>query len=484
MKAESIFFDEWLATNRDFAQLSISAVCNSRCIFCSNRQNPFAVTSNIFRDLADIKLQLSLMLSHYAGPIRLSDSLPGRISEGEAFLHPDFFKILELIRRRFLTNPLCFTTNGSMLDATFLKNLAQFRPIELTVSMHSTRPELWAYIFKKKESDALRALNALALIREHRLSLIGAIVTLPELCGWRDLERTYANFVAQGAKSTIIWWPGYTKHAPPEMLRDLQCPLADFTDFVARMRRKHPIPLLAMPDMRAPPDIAIKTIMNLTLCGNLKNAGGHYRQVIWLTSQAAAERLAAAVKAQAPAFANCHQVFPVKNETYGGNIFCAGLLQVGDFIQAGRAALVRWPAADLFLVPAVAFDDLLRDLQKVPAYRIAEELNRPCWVVGNDGSAHSLLTRGFGRDRGDQMPELKRLLANFNAAGGGRGKIKKTKANPVAQRFELLDRGHALCIQTCSTQRDNRTMKQWIFLAKKNGQWKITRTMTGKTEQP
>ncbi len=178
MKEDSIFFKEWLATNKSPNQLPISAVCNSHCIFCSNHLNPFPIEKNIFRDIEDIKLQLSLMPPQYPDPIRMSDSLPGRISEGEAFLHPAFFKILELVRRRFLTNILCFTTNGSMLDEPFLKELARFRPIEITVSMHSTRPELWARIFGKKESAIHQAICSLELIKKYHLDLIGAIVPL------------------------------------------------------------------------------------------------------------------------------------------------------------------------------------------------------------------------------------------------------------------------------------------------------------------
>jgi MoaA/NifB/PqqE/SkfB family radical SAM enzyme len=142
----SIFLKEWLASNRYNNQLPISAVCNSRCLFCSNKLNPFPVATGMFRDVADIKFQLSLMPLHQ-NPVRMSDSLPGRIAEGEAFLHPRFFDILKLVRRKYPTNTLCFTTNGTMLDEAFLKELAKFRPVEVTVSLHSTQPALWARIF-------------------------------------------------------------------------------------------------------------------------------------------------------------------------------------------------------------------------------------------------------------------------------------------------------------------------------------------------
>jgi hypothetical protein len=99
------FVLEWFAGNRPANQLPISAVCNCHCLFCSNHLNPFPVVGGVFRDLEDIKLQLCSMVAN-DDPIRLSDSLPGRISEGEALLHPRLFEILELVRRKFFYNTL------------------------------------------------------------------------------------------------------------------------------------------------------------------------------------------------------------------------------------------------------------------------------------------------------------------------------------------------------------------------------------------
>ena len=58
---DSVFFKEWLAGGRSKSQLPISAVCNSRCLFCSNNFNPFPIARGIFRDVEDIKMQLALM---------------------------------------------------------------------------------------------------------------------------------------------------------------------------------------------------------------------------------------------------------------------------------------------------------------------------------------------------------------------------------------------------------------------------------------
>lgn len=391
---ESIFFSEWLAKNRLAEQLSIGAVCDSRCIFCSNYLNPFPIRNGIFRDIEDIKHQLSLMPQH-GEPIRMSDSLPGRIAEGEAFLHPEFFKILELIRRKFLANVLCFTTNGLMLDESFLKQLSGFRPIEITLSLHSTRPELLARILKKSGEDALRAIHSLELIKKYRLDLIGAVVALPKICGWDDIELTYAELVSHQARKMLLWWPGYTGRTPAEILKEIECPMEEFMDFVERMKAQHNICLEAFPDMKIPLDVPVNKIMAHTLQGNFKNNFGPFRRVLWLTSEAAFTRLEKIVKEKAGSLPNLHCVVPVKNNTYGGNIIVAGLLMVNDYLMAAKQAIERWPDTELILLPIASFDNLYRDLLKIPAFKISDELKRNVWLVHVNGNIDPLLSGVF-----------------------------------------------------------------------------------------
>ena len=260
---ESIFFKEWLASGGRPNDLSISAVCNNRCIFCSNDLNPFPIRSGIFRDLEDIKHQLSLMEVH-GGPIFMSESLPGRIAEGEAFLHPHFFEVLKLIRRKFLANKLCFTTNGSMLDEPFLKELSRFRPIEINLSMHSTRPELWARIFGRSEKVAAKTLDSLRLIKQYHFDLAGSIVTLPRMCGWADIEQTFSTFVDHGAAHLFLWWPGYTVMTPPEVLELLECPVEEYLAFADRMKARHGPTIWLQPDMNLPFRVPVKKILRNT----------------------------------------------------------------------------------------------------------------------------------------------------------------------------------------------------------------------------
>jgi uncharacterized Fe-S cluster-containing radical SAM superfamily protein len=468
--ALSPFILEWFLGNLPRDQLPISAVCNSHCLFCSNHLNPFPIVGGFFREIEDIKLQICAMPAGY-GPISFSDSLPGRIAEGEAFLHPRFFEILDLVRRKFVFNSLRFTTNASMLDAAFLKKLLAYRPIEITVSMHSTQPELWARIFGRKEKDARTALAALSLITRHGMVLRGAIVTVPRLCGWSDLERTYEYFVANGAKEMTLWWPGHTVRTPKTVVRDLACPLEEFTAFAQRMKDRFSTPLEPFPDMTAALNVSVATIIAKTEKGILKNEGGSIRRVVWLTSRAAYDRLTAEVAEKATSANKRHDVMAVDNLTYQGNIITAGLLMVDDFVQAGRSALERWPDTDLFLVPTIGFDRLQRDLKGTPAYKMTEILGRTVWLVQNDGVVNPQLSFRF---EGSKLsyPELKQAMDAHNAAGD-RMSRRTLETTPASQRFATLNMNRAICLETWLLKDGYGTLNRWTRLVKKESGWLV-----------
>ena len=85
-------------------QLQITSACDAKCAYCSNESNAFETLLTKFRDVKEIEKVL-YATEFINGSIILNESLPGRISEGEALIHPKFFDILDLIRKKF-RNPI------------------------------------------------------------------------------------------------------------------------------------------------------------------------------------------------------------------------------------------------------------------------------------------------------------------------------------------------------------------------------------------
>jgi hypothetical protein len=338
------------------------------------------------------------------------------------------------------------------------------------------------------------------------MDLIGTIVPLPKICGWDDIERTYAHFVSQGASSVILYWPGHTKRTRPEVVADLECSLAEFTDFAERMKTAYRVPLIPHPDMVSPLRVRVAAIVAKTLRGNPKNGGGAYRKVVWLSSAAAFCRLESLVKEKTASAPNIHQVEAVENGTYGGNIMAAGLLMVEDFIRTGKKALEQWPDADLFLAPREPFDSLLHDLEGTPAYRIPEELGRPVWLVDAHGGIDPLLSTRLVTRRSTAHVPLREVMGRFNRARfedadfeagldlivsfpveTSQGALHRVTLResiragrkltegvlPSAQRFEMLDADHALCIETWPAKDSPGQLNRWTRLVRQGSKWLI-----------
>jgi hypothetical protein len=289
-------------------------------------------------------------------------------------------------------------------------------------------------------------------------------------------------------------------------------------DFAERMRAAHKIPLSNFPDLRSPLRLPVATILKNTLRGNLITMCGPFRSVLWLASEAAWSRLTALVENQARAVAvtNAHHVIPVKNRSYGGNIICAGLLMVEDFIATSREGLARWPDTDLVLVPKIPFDNLYQDLMENAAFRIAEELKKTVWVVHEDGSYNPLLTKPYFAKGDVPFEELDEFMKNFNTIFDDESKLDATldlvdawpmttswgglsrdefratllkekealppRARPAAQTFYLLDKTQAQCIETWPTRDDSVTFRRWTFLVKREGRWHIRSMVQGEKQ--
>ena len=183
-------------------QLPVSSVCNARCLFCSNKMNPFKIHRVGFRPLEDVKKGIALLSPQPVPEIRIGDSLPGRISEGEALLHPDIFEILRLVREKNQTSVIQVSTNGTMLTRKFIEKLKPFQPLKVTISYHSNTPRNWRRIFNLKEDKYKTASDSFFLLLKEGFLIEVVIVPLPKLVGYPDIEDTLKYLLKSPPRST------------------------------------------------------------------------------------------------------------------------------------------------------------------------------------------------------------------------------------------------------------------------------------------
>jgi hypothetical protein len=236
--------------------------------------------------------------------------------------------------------------------------------------------------------------------------------------------------------------------------------------------------------------------------------------VLWLVSEAAYPEISGLVTQFAHDVPNEHHVFAVKNRSYGGNIRVSGLLMVSDFLAAGKEALQRWPAADLVLVPKMAFDAFFRDLQKTPAFKIPEILGRTTWLVFEKGSFLSLKGRGFVKPENDPKKTFEKMLKlideslredKFDALSSlaaafpiptsegllnkkeFREFLKELKKHLSAdaafekRTFERLDGHRVLCMEDWPTSDPSAVFSRWFFFRKMGRDWKLEMLFIGQS---
>jgi uncharacterized Fe-S cluster-containing radical SAM superfamily protein len=361
-------------------QLPISSVCNASCIFCSNNMNPFHIHRIGFRSLDDIKKGIALLDPNTKAEIRIGDSLPGRISEGEAMLHPEILTILKLIREKVPGKVIQVNTNGTLLTKNFIESLIPFKPMKFTISYHSDNPEYWCKIFNfdptrgREKYDIAR--NCFFLLKKNEFAVEATIVPLPTLVGYDDLENTIKSLRCY-TKHILIYAPGFSKLVNPELKKILDVDYYELSKFLNTMIKKYKVSLSFFTDPLRPLDFFPHNFMMRSCDSNFKN-------VLWLFSKAAYKRCKKILEGYVPYVPNNHYPVQVNNRTYGGNISVAGLLMTDDFDKTIGRTLNKFAdrnvKIDLIILPRIAFDRYGEDLKGCNYSTLTEKYKIPIWL--------------------------------------------------------------------------------------------------------
>ena len=334
-------------------QLPISSVCDAQCFFCSNEMNPFEILREKFRDMDDIKRGIAV-LDPNAPVINIGDSLPGRISEGEALVHPKIFEVLGLIRRKCSNSTIQVTTNATKFTEDFLRQLVPFLPMKFTISYQSHDETNWCKIFDSPERKFKVAEGSWPLLQKYGFQVEANMTPMPSMVGYGDIENTI-KFLSNYTRYIYIFAPGYSQLVPLEIKNMLVYDKKEMSDFFIDMRRKYHVEIDWPLDPAKPLEFIPYRAMLDTYYQN-------FNHVLWLFSEAAHARGERVIEEYLPLVPNEHYAMEVKNRTYGGNIEAAGLLQVADFDKAIENALKQVPDIDLLLLPQAPFDRFGNDL--------------------------------------------------------------------------------------------------------------------------
>jgi len=321
------FSDYWLENMATFGytnQLQITSACDAKCEYCSNESNAFETLLTKFRDIKEIEKVL-YATTHINGSILLNESLPGRISEGEALIHPKFFDILKLIRRKF-NNPIGITTSGSRFTPETLEKLSHYLPVEVTMSVPSATREYWTKLFKLKDRHYDNAMNSFDLMKQYGIKYTVNMTPMPAYVGYDDIEKTIKFVSEKDVKEILIYTPGYTKFTPPDMAKKMEFNKEEMSEFIKNMSRKYDIIISWPLDPNSPLWVSYDPIFD-TLKKFYYNG---VKRSFWFSSTAAIDRFHKKIVEMTRNIPHEVVVVEVKNYNYGGNIECSGLWVIKD----------------------------------------------------------------------------------------------------------------------------------------------------------
>lgn len=265
-------------------------------------------------------------------------------------------------------------TNGTILTKNLIEKLIPYKPLKFTISYHSDNPKYWCRIFNLKQDKYKIARDAFVHLLKEGFIIEGAMVPLPNLVGYSDIENTIKNFKLF-TKNVIVYAPGYSFKASKALKRILATDFSVLSRFFIKMRKKYRMNLLLQPELLGPLEFYPYPIMHETYTNKFLN-------VLWLFSEAAYGRAKIILKKFNQFVPNEHYAYMVKNYTYRGNIICSGLLMVSDYRKAIKEAFREFKKIkmDLLILGASAFDRFGDDLMGKNYSQLVEEFKVPVWL--------------------------------------------------------------------------------------------------------
>ncbi|MFW6007213.1 MAG: DUF512 domain-containing protein [Bacillota bacterium] len=225
--------------------LPLTSSCNMSCIFCSHKNNPPGI--NTYR-LGPLSLELIKELIEYLSPedpVTLGESAT-KIIEGEPFSHPQFKKIIRLIRKKFSNKKIIIATNGSFLSQEIVDFLKEMYPVELNLSLNCATIENRKKFMGDKNPE--KVFRGLIFLKDNKIPFNGSIVAMPHISGWDSLQDTIEKLDSYSPRTIRVFMPGYTKYTGTDFKFNENF-LADLRNYINEVKTEYETPILLEPPL-------------------------------------------------------------------------------------------------------------------------------------------------------------------------------------------------------------------------------------------
>ena len=226
--------------------LPITSRCDSRCIFCSHKNNPkdIDVISVGVRSMEEITRTLAFLNPHNV--ITIGESAT-QIIEGEPFSHPQLTGIISLTRRVYPETPIEITTNGRHLTKEMVEFLKATGNIKLNISLNSASVRGRKLLMgdTKKQSD--QTLEGIKLLADFDMPFSSSMVAMPNITGWEDIRDTIEFLAANKSTAIRVFMPSSSSRAKPDIFPDEDKIYVQLREFISTLSPELPCPVLIEP---------------------------------------------------------------------------------------------------------------------------------------------------------------------------------------------------------------------------------------------
>jgi hypothetical protein len=357
------------AYRKDFQNntITLGNVCNASCFFCSQRMNPPGVIQDYPRLLAREQIDCFLR-NDLVGGRNISIGSARHLNSGEFFLHPDSVQVL----RRLPAVPINAFTNGLHVTEEHVRALKELGA-QLSFSINDVRVANRVALMGGTAARHQSALELLDLLEKHDVAYSLWLLPTRTRLDNGDLEYSFRQLARLG-RHFCLHTPGYTRYAQRDVVRELDIPLDALIQFclLVKDRYRVDVGLENMPSLEDAGShrrfIADGLASSL---GALRSTRASVESCLFLCSEAVADLFPAALSAAGFGRSPWRAV---KSTVFGGNVSCAGLLLVEDYLIAARGFLAdggRQP--DTIVLPRVSFDVNDEDLGMRPVADLQRE---------------------------------------------------------------------------------------------------------------
>jgi len=357
----------YAAYKKDFqsGRITVGNVCSADCFFCSQKWNPAGVIKDLkrFLTMEEVKHFTNL----YLGRVTLIGGA-FHTNSGEFFLHPDAAEILELLaaKNKLPSNTQIFT-NGMDLTLEHIKVIKKLK-LNLCLSLNTASITAREKIMGSGYGKHKNAVDSIYALDKYDVNYRVWIVPLRKSINNGDLASTIRYLKKSKVKLISLHSPGYTKYTPSVIAKELAITDKELFDFILLMKQKYNVNV----DFDRY-SLAAKFKNIFQMLYNLSKNGKHLnkKSKLFLCSETAKDILPLVLMKKG--FHN-YKIKVVKSKVFGGNIDCAGLLLVKDYISAVKEFLriKQNGKPDVIILPSVSFDINGEDLSMTPVREIED----------------------------------------------------------------------------------------------------------------